>query len=382
MNLELELLKAPSAPSEYGDILLVLKKKQFKPNISVERQIASHVRVLIQNKKIPAHTRLPPMRTLAKFWGTNYFTVQAALSRLVTEGLIVQSPKKGSFVAPPRRALSRVCLYHDHTLSKDWHNDYYSRLNISLYRLLAERGIGIVPFFDHRPEDKLQAMPTEVRDMAKDGEIDAVIATAIYPHNSGWLTKLEVPVTSTMLGAPHNMIHSDHESFARLAVEEAVKCGRKAIGLIHLAGSETEQMRLAVERAATERGISVVYPKSKTAPFHNLPWEQFSCQLTVELLSAEVQPDVIMVYPDTLIRGVVTALLQHQIRIPEQILLISHRNAESSIYVPFPVTWLTVKIEDVAQTLIDQIDRQIKGEDLVPYYIPVSVERTTPQYPV
>ena len=363
-------LKPPPRPADYGDILAILKKSAFKPNLSVERQIASHVRHLIQTKKLPEQTRLPPMRLLAEFWNTNYFTVQAALGRLVHEGLIVKSRKIGSFVAPPRRTLRRVCLYHDHNLSPDWSVDFYSRLNVSLYRLLSERGIRVVPFFDQRPASSLHSMPPEVRDMAKDGEIDALIATAIDRCNTGWLKKLDVPVASLMLGEGVN----NAESFARLGIEEAVRCQRKTLGFIHIPGPEDGAPLLtALEKIGAQHGVSVVLPR--TTGSQQVPWESLGFQLCEELLQAKDRPGLLFVYPDTLIRGVVTALLKHRVCVPEQITLVSHRNAESSIYAPFPVTWLTVKIEDFARGLLGQIEEQLTGAS-IPFDIEVRVERT------
>ena len=316
------------------------------------------------------------MRLLAEFWNTNYFTVQSALSRLVQEGLIVKSPKIGSFIAPPRRVLRRVCLYHDHNLSSDWSVDFYSRLNVILYRLLSERGIRVVPFFDHRPEKLLRTMPAELRDMAKDGEIDALITTAIYPHNTGWLKKLQVPVASTMWDDQRHAIVSNAENFARLAVEEAARCQRQWIGLIHVAQArdgDPDPMLTALKKAGAEHGISIVLPQALS--FEKLHWERAGFQLCEEMLRCQSTPGLLFVYPDTLIRGVVTALLQHQVRVPEEMAVVSHRNAESSIYVPFPVTWLTVKIEDFARGLLAQIEQQVAGELPEPFVIEVSAER-------
>jgi DNA-binding LacI/PurR family transcriptional regulator len=65
---------------------------------------------------------------------------------------------------------------------------------------------------------------------------------------------------------------------------------------------------------------------------------------------------MIFVYPDSFIRGVAAVLREHRTRVPEQVLVVSHRNAESQIYIPFPMVWLTVKAQDFALKLIEQID--------------------------
>ncbi|HSI85428.1 MAG: substrate-binding domain-containing protein [Candidatus Methylacidiphilales bacterium] len=375
-------MKSSSATTDYRDILLILRKKNFKPNSSVERQVAAHVRTLIEKKKLAPHVRLPPIRTLAELWDTNYFTVQAALSRLVGEGLIVQSPKKGSFVAPPRRALRRACLYHDQNLSEDWQKEFYSLLNITLYRILSIRGVITVPFFDHRPVEKQHTAPVEIRDMARDGEIDAVIATSIAHSALPWLQKLEVPAASLMLPTPQTVIRLDYLQMARMAIDEAVLLKRKRMGLIHIsmpvkARPSQDLLLSELERLGKENGIEILSPTAyEPAPPNH--WEQVGADQCDKLLQGGVRPDILFVYPDTYIRGVATSLLRHHIRVPEDVALVSHRNKESSIYLPFPVTWLTVKIEDFAQGLIKQIDRQITGEPQEPVSIPFAIERSGP----
>ncbi|PTY01581.1 hypothetical protein DB346_12630 [Verrucomicrobia bacterium LW23] len=390
----------PATNDEYREIIAILKKKNFKPNASVERQVAAHVRSLIEKKKLDAHVRLPPIRMLAELWDTNYFTVQAALSRLVGEGLIVQSPKKGSFVAPPRRALRRACLYHDQNLSEDWQKEFYSLLNIALYRILSIRGVITVPFFDHRPVDKQHTVPQELRDMARDGEIDAVIATSISFGAIPWLTKLEVPAASLMLGTPETAVVLDHRQMARHAIDEAILLKRKRLGLVHISmpvkvAKGGDMLLAEFERLGKEAGIEIICPTphEKIPPDH---WEHVGAQQCAKLLDgvvaapasasgAEVSapakykaPDMIFVYPDTYIRGVATTLVRRHVRVPEEIALISHRNRESAIYLPFPVTWLTVKIDDFAQALIAQVDRAIAGEPQQPAMLPLAVERTAP----
>lgn len=367
-----------SPKPDYRKILQVLQKKDFKPNTSVERQLATHVRTLIQSKRIAVGTRLPPIRHLAEVWDTNYFTVQAALSRLVGEGLIVQSPKKGSFVAPPRRALRRVCLYHDHFLEPDWHSEFYSQLNIWVYRLLSERQIGVVPYFDHRPPEKLHIVPPEVREMTKDGDVDGFIASRIKRDSFRWLTKLEVPFASILLDGPHAVTASNVPRFAELVVAEAVRNRRKVIGLIKVQPDLAEHGQPTFldifSKIAAAKGIRVVVPANTKAQDS---WEKTGFQQCESLLKSKTPPDVIFVFPDTLIRGVVTSLLKHQVKIPREVQVISHRNTEMPVYLPFPLTWLTVKIEDVARALLQKLDSQISGEPFEPVEIPVAIERIT-----
>jgi DNA-binding LacI/PurR family transcriptional regulator/DNA-binding transcriptional regulator YhcF (GntR family) len=371
-------LKPSSDQNDYRDILQRMGKKHFQPNRSLERQIASFVRELIQKKKLVPQTRLPPIRMLCELWNTNYFTVQAALRRLGAEGLIVQSTSKGSFVAESKRELHRVCLYHERNLESNWQEDFYTRLSMSLYFALSERGIISVPFFDHRPQEEQNTAPPEVRAMVRDGEIDAIIGTTINYSKTRWLTKVGVPNASLVIRLPHRIINFDMELFVQLTLEEVLKRGHKTVGLIHIptpikrTGPSSDPLLYALKKIAEEKNIKVVVPKKP--PMGDFNWEDTGSYLCEKILRSKVPVESIVIYPDSLIYGVAQTLLKHQITVPENLQVISHRNFESSFWVPFPVTWLTVKIEDYARGLLKQIDQQIAGVEMEPINIPVHLE--------
>jgi DNA-binding transcriptional regulator YhcF (GntR family) len=373
-------LKAISPVPDYRDVRRILATKDFEPGLAVERQVAAHVRTLIQQGAIAANTRLPPIRTLAELWNTNYFTVQTALRRLVGEGLLVQSPKLGTFVAPLKRSFRRACLYHDQDLRFEAQGEFFSRLNIWLYRLLAERGIQTTSFFDHRKGDKINTIPPEIRQMIKDREIDAFIATS---HNAGvnWIADLDIPHASPFLDSKHGGIVFDFNHLVRQAIDEAAKAGKRCMGLIYRhsrrkkpSKTQSGDLRSEIEKAARERGIKVIIPEGLEEAERLPVLEQAGFHLCEELLRSSTELDALFVYPDTYTHGVVSALLKNRISVPDQILLISHRNADITFFTPFPVKWLIVQIEDFAQGLLKQIDLQIAGKKAPPIIVTSRLE--------
>jgi DNA-binding LacI/PurR family transcriptional regulator/DNA-binding transcriptional regulator YhcF (GntR family) len=376
-------LKPPTTViPDYQGILKVLAKQTFEPGVAVERQVARHVRRLIEKEKLAPNTRLPPIRTLADFWGTNYFTVQAALRRLVGEGLLVQSPKKGTFVAPALRRLRRVCLYHDHNLAFSPQEEFTSRLNVWIYRVLSERGLQTVPVFDKRPGEKLHTMPTEVRNLIKDREIDALIASAIQLTNRDWLSQIEVPVAAFLLDESQGGVEINFEQMARLAVREAARLKSRHFGVVYrspvqkLSSLQGRSFLDLLKRLAAEKGIAVSVPEFPIKEADRFrDWQELSHLLTEMLLKKTPRPDALFIFPDSYLQGVTNALLRHDISVPGDIQLIAHRNFESRLYVPFPVTWITVKIEDFARGLLAQIEQKFAGEKPARVIVSCSVER-------
>lgn len=377
--------KPESALPDYRPVLRILAKDDFESALAMERQVAAHVRPLIQQGALPTNTRLPPIRILAELWKTNYFTVQAALRRLVGEGLLVQSPKLGTFVAPLKRSFRRACLYHDHDLSFDAQDEFFSRLNIWLYRLLAERGIQTTSFFDHRKRDEIKTIPPEIRQMVRNREIDALIATSDNDHID-WLTDLDIPHASPFLDPKYGGVFFDFKILALQAVEEAAKAGRRRLGLVYRpprgGGSPKtllSDLPVEVGKAARERGIEVIVPEGIEEAERLPVLEQAGFHLCEELLRGRVKIDSLFVYPDTYTRGVVSALLKNGVTVPDQIQLISHRNADTMFFTPFPVKWLIVQIEDFAQGLLKQIDFQIAGKKPSPIVVTSQLEVEKPR---
>ena len=354
-----------SPTTDSKNVLSILAKLDFNPAIAVERQVAAHVKSLIEDGTLAPGTRLPTIRRLAELWDTNYFTVQAALRRVFATGLIVQSPKLGTFVAVGERVLRRVCLYHDHALRFSASDDFYSMLNLWLYRLLAEKGIQLVTYFDHRDTEELSHCPEEIRNMVRDRQTDAIIASAIYPNNTSWLEKLGVPCAALALKPKHGGISMDFEGFAKQAITEVVRAGKKHVGLLLLLPHEDNlaERGLAwwIGKYASEAGLKMSSPDASEVGTSHKSLEEQGYHHCKSILARKERPDALIIFPDTYARGVFSALMKHHVEVPRDMIVLSHRNAEYTIFTPFPVIWLTVKIEDTARALIRQITNQFAG---------------------
>lgn len=358
----------------------VLEKIDFDTGMSVERQIAMHVRQLIGTEVLKPGVRVPPIRALAQAWDTNYFTVQSALRALVREGLLVQSPRLGTYVSEGRRELQRACLYHGEDLRFRGASEFFGRLHLMTYQMLAARGVRTVSYFDHRPAAERESAPEEILSLIKDRQVDAVVSTTTHP---AWLGELNLPVASLQMTAERGGIGWDVAGFARLAVEAAVHAGARSLGVVwtqspggRRKGGTVDEMNVqaVTEAAATAAGLEIVeLPEPEwTGGYRSVEERGFLWGESIAEMAG--RPAAVVVYPDTATRGIVSAFLKHGVRVPEEVMLISHRNHEMPFFTPFPVTWLTVKIEDYAATLLKQIDAQIGGGRAERTSVDVSLE--------
>jgi len=368
-----------AAKSSHGPVISLMADIAFDPGMAMERQIAVHVRQLIGTEVLKPGVRVPPIRALAEAWDTNYFTVQSALRALVKEGLLVQSPRLGTFVSEKKRSLKRVCLYHGQDLKLQGGSEFGGRLHLLVYRMLAAKGIQTVSYFDHRPMAERSVMPDEIHELIKDRQVDAVIATT---HHEAWLDALDLPAASLEKTQASGGVNWDVDSFVRLAMQAIRQAGARRVCVINRvsrgrAAEEADSgrdMKPLLEAEVRKAGAEVVRVPDLDAAARAASMEEQGFLLGEKIVGLESRPDALVIFPDTYTRGLVSALLKHGVAVPAEMLVVSHRNHEMPFFTPFPVTWLTVSIEDYASALLARIEAQIDGRPEVIAALPIMQE--------
>lgn len=369
----------PNSSKTQNKIPAALNGAVFDQGTAVDRQVAMHVRELIRAGVLAGGDRLPPIRTLATRWGTNYFSVQTGLRQLVKEGLLVQSPRLGTFVAKQARTLQRVCLYHDEDLKFKGGSEFGGRLHMAIYRRLAARGVLTISHFDHRPREERGVIPAEVRRLVKDRQVDALISTT---HHETWMDRLDVPMASLEKAGSGGGVSWDVDGFARLAMDVVRRAGvrrvcvidRPSVARATVTGEARAEMKIKLEAAIREEGLTVVASPLRDPEAAHKGMEETGFLIGEKIAKMASLPEALVIFPDIYTRGVVSALLKHGVRVPEDLLLISHRNREMEFFTPLPVVWLTVSIEDHAEALLRQIEQQIAGEAAAGIAVQVALE--------
>ncbi len=364
-------------------MLTLLSGVVFDRALSVERQITVHVRDSIRSGALSVGMRVPPIRALAGVWGTNYFTVQSALRPLVKEGLLVQSPRLGTFVAEQKQVLQRVCLYHGEDLHFRGGSEFHGRVHLHIYRMLAARGVQTVSYFDHRLGSERGTVPDTVRNLIKDRQVDAVISTTQHQE---WMDALDVPGMSLSMPRKLGGVDWDRAGFARLAVKAIVESGRRSVSVLRRltnaqklqTSRELTDIKVLVEAEAIRAGLDIVNVPELKSEQGVLSIEETGFLLGENYARQSKRADALVIFPDTYTRGLISALLKHDVSVPDDVMLVSHRNQEMTFFTPFPVTWITAKIEDMAEALLTQVEQRIHGDIPAHIEVPVELESAEP----
>ncbi len=100
-------------------------------------------------------------------------------------------------------------------------------------------------------------------------------------------------------------------------------------------------------------------------------FQQFGYESMHALWRRETRPDGLIVSDDVMLAGVFSAMLELGIHTPGDLKLVGYKNSAVPVFTPLAVTFAEVSTDEIAKALLDQIQKQLKGE-------PVSIQRIAP----
>lgn len=301
-------------------------------------------------------TRIEPTTELAKKFGVNPETVQIALKKLMERGLLDRRRGVGTFVRKgiPGRKVAIVFGEENFTILD---RTFYNRLMQRLMKRLTEQGWDFRHFIATEAPER-DATFHELETQIADGEIRAVIEFCSNDLIRGWLSN-QCPVPYSLCA-----LRADLPDMAARSLRYLYRMGRTRPVL--LLGSEKEctskEIHKAAEQAAKDAGQDpqkLVFRKADST-------QRGGYQETCKLLQEGAAFDSLIVFFDSACRGVLYALLEKGIRIPQDVALITHANKGIEIFSHLPLTRMEVDPDTFATELIREITMKMAGEPYTP----------------
>ena len=364
-----------------------LAKEEFsilKPKQCAHEQITTYLREEIYSGNLKPGVKLPATQELAARWQTHTATVHRAMGPLVKEGLLVRTPRVGTFVHEREQKLTCVGAYNG-TSAKD--GPYAHAVQEALKDELHKAGIEMDLWSNVRPSDQRGEPWKALVTAAERRRFQAFIGIGMNLPDITWQQKLPVPVA--FLGARpsfRNDVHSDVRQFVEASLQEIARQGCRSVGFLapimgaeescYPDGSHTLYFDM-VEHfldVATDLGLTVrndwmrVYHQPGFGSVRHQ--EQFGYEEFLKLWSSPEKPEGLIVFPDTVARGVVLALREKQVRVPQELKLVLHKNESLDLFCPMPVTFMVSNERETARALIEQIQKQFRGESCEPISLP------------
>jgi hypothetical protein len=89
----------------------------------------------------------------------------------------------------------------------------------------------------------------------------------------------------------------------------------------------------------------------------------------------------LIVNPDSIAKGVILAVLQRRVNVPEELKLLLHCNDAVYFHCPVPADWEVVRIADVLETIWAHLQAQAKGSPANQVRVPLSLKPESVQTP-
>ena len=199
---------------------------------------------------------------------------------------------------------------------------------------------------------------------ARERIIQALISTDGDETHRKWLGKLPVPV-STLADGPANPVSFDLPHFFEVAAAELAKQGCRSAAL--LSPFDNGSPCVGYFRAACEKvGVDVRPEWIEGSPDFlttGQVQDAIAYQSFKRLWRSSSRPDGLMVYPDVFSPGIVMAILEERVRVPQELKVVLHRHAEIRFFCPFEATFVTSTLAEAARAMINQLDTILKGRE-------------------
>ncbi|MBC2604313.1 GntR family transcriptional regulator [Puniceicoccus vermicola] len=352
---------------------------QIQSNEVAYLSITQKIRDLILSRRLLPGTRLPTLPHLAEHWGTNYYTVQTALTPLVNEGLLIRRQRSGTFVAQDTPQMRSIGFYfgaHFWTVNSA---SFYQGFYLAAREFFEVKGIQVHLFIDTRKPEQQTEPWKPLIDAIKACSVNAVIGSLLNPTNVSWLVNLRAPkvlMTGAVGAGPYRLAFDNHfleKSFRRLH-----KRGCKRVGLICSYGfPEFDE----VERLARkfELAIKPTWVKRFEGGSHD--FEEVGYLAFDAIWSQSERPDGIVIHPDSIGKGVIMSILKHQVKIPEDVNLVMHSNDKVYFHCPLPIDWAVVSVGRLLEESWAHLKKQLKGEVVDVVDVPISFTPRTIKSP-
>ena len=164
-----------------------------------------------------------------------------------------------------------------------------------------------------------------------------------------------------------NHVAFDMNQFFRESAKRLAAQGCREVALISNVGKEDTVFFHSFAQAAREAGLESAPEWTRGHQEHrNL--EEHGYREFLSLWKMPHRPDAVIVYPDSVARGVVLGALEHGAA--QTMKFVFHRNAQASFLCPFSVTYGISDENATALALIGLVRNQLEGKSYSPVMLP------------
>ena len=316
--------------------------------------IADHIEHLIESRELRHNEKLPATLELSKLFGVTIATVQQGLGRLTEKGLLRRSPKLGTFVnnSKSSRRLAIAFGFNPFDMESKFYMLYYAALE----KALAQKDMSGISHFGLMGNDLIPSL-NRLKTELEEGKYSGILAIAHSREFIAWAENQKL--TSCFTQALPDLMDS-----AYLGMKHLLERGYRRIAFISMCNGYDswviEDERAGIAKALAEKGL----PSAQDAI---LNWGERSIDAYQKALAffketpKERWPDAILCHHDVLTKGLLSALTELRIRIPQDIALLTHANKGDEFLFNIPLTRLQFDPERLANETVSFIESELRS---------------------
>lgn len=361
----------------------------FTPNTvqALEPQVVKYIGQLVRSGELAPDSTLPPTRALADLWKINPTSIHLALASLDQQGLLTRVHGRGTVVRAPRRGLTCLGLYESVDFLQAASGPAYERtVLLALRERLDAMNCTLRVWVDSRPkaEQHREALPALV-DACQRQDIQGLIAVGADRYHVPKILRLPGP--KALLGSAKLPVSvcNDARQLLEAGAAELARQGCRSIGLItpwtpvatNLDGSllpiseALQTFGVTCERLGLATSPDWTRTFGRNGPLGKIPTiEAFGYNAFKTLWAHSPHPEGLIVADDVVARGVITAMLECRVDVPDTLKLALHRNRELPYLCPFPASFIEASAEEAAVALVETVRRQFAGEPFMETVLP------------
>ncbi len=336
------------------------------PSRHKDQLIAADILYRIQQGEWRKGMKIPSVDQLAEAYPYARMTVFKAVEFLTAEGYLEVRRGVGTFVARDR-LLGTIGLVIGEEVLHPQQTPMAFLLAQGLRRQLERLGYRFKLYID--TSQGTPAIPHELRDDLAARRLAGLITvscdtTLALPDWPGWeeLNLPYVDITAHDIDAPQILM--DRARRNRLFIRCCAELGLRRAGT--LMGHESD--RDGLRRFGAEHGVELrpewILDHADSDDCQD--YERHGFDLMQTLWACPERPEALLVCDDIACKGVVQAVLQLGIEIPERLVLVTQANRNSGVFYPVPTHRIEYDIEEGARLATDLLLDQINDPSVRP----------------
>ena len=337
--------------------------------VPLYQQVAADLRRQIVAGTLPVGSRIPPHRDLAVQYGVSIITINKALSGLVSEGLLHSHVGRGTYVMVRPASTSGIALPTTiGFILRDLSSPFFSLVAHGAQQRADALGVGVIFASSSNRLDREEEQLKRLRALGVHGLIIVSMSRTYQLGESIQLlhnNDFPYVMISYTAGDDVPFVGVDHAEAGHLAALHLMEQGRTRFGyLIDKVGSLNGELRVSkYKQTLAEAGTPVDPAFVFEFPFEG-EWNDYNSGYSVgeEIAKLTTRPDAMFAFNDLGALGMLDALIDAGIRVPEEVAIVGLDDIELAARARVPLTTVQQPVNDIGARAVDYVLARMRGE--------------------